>query len=122
MISGTVTTNFDPLLPLTLVNEDGIQRHVDAVIDTGFNGWLSIPLDLIEEMQFSWRHKAWVILADDSEAPCDVFDGAVVWDGHTRRIPIDCGGETPLIGMRLLENHVLQMMVTPNGSLTIDAI
>jgi len=122
MISGTVTTTFDALVPLTLVNEDGIQRDIDAVIDTGFSGWLSLPLDLIDEMEFSWRHLAWVILADDSEAPCDVYDGAVFWNENTRRIPVDCGGQTPLIGMRLLENHMLQVMVTPNGSVTIDAM
>lgn len=122
MISGTVTTNFDAIVPLTLVNEGGIQHDIEAIVDTGFNGWLSLPLDLIEEMEFSWTHIAWVLLADDSETPCDVYDGSVLWNEKSRRIPVDCGGETPLIGMRLLENHMLQVMVTPNGSVTIDAL
>ncbi len=50
MISGIVNADFEPIIPLSVHGLDGKVYTQDAIVDTGFNGWLSLPPDLITEL------------------------------------------------------------------------
>lgn len=39
MIQGIVNARREAILPLVVGNSDGQRQLIDAVIDTGFNGW-----------------------------------------------------------------------------------
>lgn len=43
MITGMINAGFEPIIPLSVCNSDGKISTQDAIIDTGFNGWLSLP-------------------------------------------------------------------------------
>jgi predicted aspartyl protease len=47
MITGTINAEFEPIIPLSICCSDGKVFTQDAIVDTGFNGWLSLPPDLI---------------------------------------------------------------------------
>jgi len=48
MIAGRVNSDLEALVELTLVNSrDGSRRTLTAVIDTGFNGFLTLHPDLL---------------------------------------------------------------------------
>ena len=48
MITGIVNEEFEPIISISLHEADGNIYTQNAIVDTGFNGWLSLPPDLID--------------------------------------------------------------------------
>lgn len=42
MISGRLTTQLEAIVPITLLREEGSLSEIDAIVDTGFNGELTL--------------------------------------------------------------------------------
>lgn len=122
MISGTVNSHWEARLPLVLVGRNGQTQNVEAVVDTGFNGFLTLPPDLIEAMALQRLGRGRAILADGSESIFDIFAATVLWDGARRNVEADAAETDALIGMALLEGYSLQVEVVSGGSVTIDSI
>ena len=47
MIIGTVIASRGPVVPLVVRDAGGRQHALSAVVDTGFNGWLTLPKEII---------------------------------------------------------------------------
>jgi clan AA aspartic protease len=92
---------------------------VEAVIDTGYTAWLTLPPALIAALDLPWQCFDRGILADGSESLFDVYEATVVWDRRARRIPVDEADTTPLVGMGLLSGYELNMQVRPGGKVII---
>jgi clan AA aspartic protease len=97
----------------------GREREVEAVIDTGYTGSLTLPSVLIAALGLRFRSVERALLADGSECLFDVYHGRVVWDRQVRRVLIEQADAEPLIGMRLLRGHELKMQVCYRGKVTI---
>jgi clan AA aspartic protease len=99
----------------------GQEQEIEAIIDTGFDGWLSLPSSLIALLGLVWRQRGRALLADGSEGVFDIYEGTVVWDGQARRIPVHETETAPLVGMSLLEGYELTVDVRPSGNVIIRA-
>ena len=55
MIDGFVNADFEPIIQLSICGSDGDVYTQDAIVDTGFNGWLSLPPDLIAQLNLKWK-------------------------------------------------------------------
>ena len=121
MITGVVTSNLEAVIRLEVRGPHHDVPEVEAVIDTGFNGWLSLPGSLIDRLRLPWLTRGRVILADGSEHECDVYAATVIWDGQPRRVPVDASETDPLVGMSLLNGFDLHMEVRNGGSVMINA-
>jgi clan AA aspartic protease len=119
MITGVVTDDREAVISLTIHGPSGQQDDVAAVIDTGFDGWLSLPTALIAKLGLLWRRRGSAILADGTVCEFDISEADVIWDGQPRRIPVDAVDMLPLVGMTLLENHELTMQIRPQGRVTL---
>jgi clan AA aspartic protease len=97
----------------------GRKAKIEAVVDTGFDGWLTLPPLLIARLQLPWRRRGRALLADGSESLFDIYEGAVVWDKRRRRISVDEVQATPLVGMSLMDGYELNMHVHIGGKVTI---
>lgn len=93
MISGIVR-DFDPIIPLSVCDSDGKVYTQDAIVDTGFDGWLSLPPDLIAQLNLRWKRRGRAILGDGSECVFNIYEVIVVWDGDPLTIPVDEAGLT----------------------------
>src|SRR5216684_3675277 len=102
MITGIVNAHLEATIRLTLRGPNGQVRRVKAVVDTGFDGRLSLPPALIADLGLSWHRRGRAILADGSESVFDIFAGVVVWDRRKRAIPIDEADTRPMVGTALL--------------------
>ena len=118
MIRGIVTGDREAVVRLTVVGFGGRQKAIDAVIDTGFDGFLSLPRSVIEAYT-SLGDRRWAILADGSESVFDVYRGTVLWDRQRRKISINEADSVPLLGMSLLANFVLEVEAWSGGRVTI---
>jgi len=118
MITGTVTDN-EARIRLKVHGPGGRVREIEAIIDTGYTGGLSLPPALVADLRLTWRSLERGILADGSEADFDLYAGEVDWDRQRRRIVVDEIEAPSLVGMALLEGYELTMQVRPHGKVTI---
>ncbi len=121
MIEGVVNADYEPVVTLALRGSTGQTREIEAVIDTGFTGFLTVTPALATELGMRYRSRGWATLADGSEVTFDVYDVAVIWDGQPRYIEADAADATPLVGMRLLDSHSLYLEVEDGGRVVIQA-
>jgi len=119
MISGVVTGDRQAVIHLTVRGPTGQEQEIDAIIDTGFDGCLSLPPSVILLIGLDWRERGRAVLADGSESIFDIYEGTVLWDGQARRIPVHEAETIPLVGMSLLQGYELTIQVQPSGSVTI---
>ncbi len=122
MIVGVVSADREAILRLTVRGPAGDEEEVEAVIDTGFDGWLSLPPDLIARLGLAWQRRGRALLADGSESVFDIHEGAILWEGQPRRIAVDSADMVPLVGMSLLEGYELNIQVRPAGRVEIRAL
>jgi len=122
MILGNVSLRCEAMLPLVVDNANGKQQVIDAVIDTGFNGFLTLPPEIISKLDLPWSGSDTVTLGDGSETLFDIYSARIIWDGQLREIDIAESETEPLIGMGLLYGYKLQIEVIERGIVTITAI
>ena len=119
MISGIVNADFEAIISLSVCDSEEKIYTQDAIIDTGFNGWLSLPPDLIDLLNLKWKRRGRAILGDGRECVFNVYEAVVVWDGDYLTIPIDEADSEPLVGMSLMEGYQLTVQVIEEGSVEI---
>ena len=121
MIEGAVNAGREAVVTLPLRGPEGQARDVEAVIDTGYSGFLTLPQALAAELGLSYAGNGYAYLANDAEARFDMYDVTVLWDGRPRDIEADMTGSTPLVGMLLLDKHNLNIDVEDGGRVVIQA-
>ncbi len=73
MIKGKVTESLESVISLTLVVFNGKKHSIEAIIDTGFDGALSLPSSTIAALGWAWRTRGRGLLADGSESVFDIY-------------------------------------------------
>ncbi len=119
MIIGVITDRREAVIRLTVHGPAGQDQEIEAVIDTGFDGWLSLPSSIITQLDLAWRRRGRELLADGSESVFDIYEAVVDWDGTLWRIPVDQAETVPLFGMSLLEGYELTIQVHRGGNVRL---
>ena len=122
MITGMVNADIEAVIQLVVVGPNRQQRTVDAVIDTGFSGDLTLPPSVIASLDLTWLGREPGILADGGTDLFDVYSAIVLWDGQPRSIEVEAANTQPLVGMNLLRRHSLHMEIVPGGPVEIVAL
>jgi clan AA aspartic protease len=118
MIVGIVQGR-EPLIRLTIRGFRGGEQEIEAVIDTGYTGWLTLPPAVIGALNLRWRTFGRGILADGSVSFFDVYQAKLVWDNRVRPVFVDEFDATPLVGMALLRGFEFKMQVRARGKVAI---
>jgi clan AA aspartic protease len=101
MITGIVTED-EATVRLRLHGPSGRTRQIDAIVDTGFSDFLSLPPSIISALQLVWQSYDTGVLADGSECEFDTYEAKLDWDGNSRTILVQESETIPLLGMALL--------------------
>ena len=120
MIEGVVNASREAVIRLAVQGPSGQARDVEAVIDTGYSGMLTLPPSIVAELGLSFRSSGRAILANGAEDAFSTYDATVLWDGSLREVEADALGPTPLAGMALLDGHELCLAVTDGGRVSIE--
>jgi clan AA aspartic protease len=118
MITGAVKSD-EGRIRLKVKGPRGMEQDVEAVIDTGYTASLTLPPAVVTALGLRWQSIDRFTLADGSECIFDVYLAKVLWDGRLRQVLIDEADADPLVGMRLLRGHELNMDVRYRGKVTI---
>ena len=121
MIEGAVNAHYEAIVRLTLLDSSGQTREIDAVIDTGYNGFLTLPPALVAELQLRRLGQKSLVLANGSRDVFDTFGVTALWDGQSRFVDVDEADATPLVGMAMLDNHDLSIQIRDGGRVVIQA-
>ncbi len=121
MIEGMVNSAYEAVIPLSLQGQTDQAQQVEAVIDTGFTGFLTLPPSLVAEWGLVFKGTSEGTLADGSRVSFDAYDATVLWEGSPRVVLVDEADTTPLVGMLLLDRHDLSIQVRDGGRVVIQA-
>ncbi|WP_204154323.1 clan AA aspartic protease [Leptolyngbya sp. CCY15150] len=122
MIQGIVNQRCEATLPLVIGNTSGQRQLVNTVIDTGFNGFLTLPSSIISALDLPWNASDRVTLGDGRETLFDLYAVTVIWDGQYYEIDVAESDTEPLIGMALLYGYRLQMDIVEGGIVRLEAL
>jgi clan AA aspartic protease len=118
MMQGYVNKNYEATILLVIRNNAKL-KSINAVIDTGFTGFLSLPNDIITELGLPWSYRDRGTLGDGSEVLFDIYDAVAIWDGKTKEIEVNSAETDPLIGMSMLRGYRLQVDTIEGGLVII---
>ena len=120
MIRGIVNDRLELKVVVEISNEDGTFEAVEAVLDTGFGGDLTLPLDTVERLGLKYSRRVPLILAGDQRLECVVYRGFARWFGRVREIHVIAAEGQPLLGMTLLAGCKITIRVRPGGEALIE--
>ena len=64
MIEGSVNAAYEAVVILSLQGSEGRTRDIEAVIDTGYTGTLTLPTAVVADLGLSFSHMGWAFLAN----------------------------------------------------------
>ena len=95
---------------------------MDAVLDTGFTGYLLLPPDLVTALGLPFRNANKARLADGSIVEMQLYEGTVLWDGRERAALVYAAEGDSLIGMSLLYGNNVSLDVVDGGPVRISTL
>jgi clan AA aspartic protease len=122
MMQGVVNLSCEATLSLAVSNANRQSQLIEAVIDTGYTGFLSLPREIIIALSLPWTGIDRGTLGDGSEVTFEVYVATIIWDGQYRNIPVNEAETDPLVGMSLLHGYDLHIRAVAGGNVTIKAI
>jgi clan AA aspartic protease len=122
MITGTVNARYEIVIKLPVRDSAGQEQEVEAVLDSGFTGALTLPPALIAHLGLPWRSNSNAILANGKVEQLAIHAATIIWDGTPRPILIQAIDNVPLLGMALLVGHDLRARIEVGGLVQIEAM
>ncbi|MGC9504151.1 clan AA aspartic protease [Baaleninema sp.] len=122
MMLGFVNENREAIVRIAVGGLDSPKQMVDAVIDTGFTGFLSLPLSTIRAINLPWSFRDYGTLADGSDVIFDMYLATVIWNGQSKIVDVAASESDPLVGMSLLYGCNVQIDVVEGGTVRIESL
>lgn len=122
MIDGTVTADREIVIPLDFLAANQSAIAIQAVVDTGFNGFLTLPIDVLNTLGASAAGTRRAELGDGNLVELDVYVVKVRWHDEDRDVLALQADVTPLVGMSLLWGSRVEFDAEDDGYVTIGAM
>ena len=122
MIEGTVNTALEAIIALAVSGSAERSSQVDALIDTGYGGDITLPSDVVNDLGLMRVGSTKLMLANGNEEVFDTYVANVDWSGNERGVAVHETESVPLIGMQMLEGQRLQVDVERGGRVLIETL
>ncbi len=109
-------------MPIHLVGGHGRTFLLDAVIDTGFSGFLTLPQALVDDLGLVYSSSRLFSLGNGDRVSFDLYEAVVDWEGRRRDVLILASGANPLAGMSLLKGCHVSVDVVDGGDVSVGPI
>jgi len=122
MIVGAMNSQREAIVRLVVVGPGGRERHIEAILDTGYTGSLTLPSAVVSDLSLPFRGRGSVVLGDGSESEFDIHEATIDWAGVRRSTAIDVAETDPLLGMGLLLGNELTVQVISGGTVSLQRL
>ena len=119
MIRGIVNANAEAIVRLRLRGPGGVESDVDAMVDSGFTAYLTLPETVVSALGLVRENGGSAILGDGAASQFDVCTAEVDWGGTWRAVLVYVLGNEPLLGMRSMAGQKLVIDVVAGGLVEI---
>lgn len=121
MIHGTVV-GLQARINVILRPPERSDVEIECVVDTGFEGALTLPPDVVAALKLPYLTRINANLADDSSLMTRLHLATIIWHGVEREVIVLAMGRRPLMGTALIEDYHLSVDFCEGGSVIIDEI
>lgn len=98
------------------------KETIEAVIDTGFNGYLTLPGHLINRLELQMAGNRRATLGDGNAVVLDAYFAKVSWQRGEKEVLVLQADGGPLVGMSLLYGSRVVLEAMDDGVVTIEPL
>ncbi len=99
---------------------DSRDLEIEFVVDTGFEGALTLPAAAIEVLRLAFYQQWFANLADGSNVAVNVYRADIIWDGTLKHVAVLGMGARPLVGTAMLKGYDLFAEFWNRGIVLLD--
>jgi clan AA aspartic protease len=121
MIQGNVVGR-QARISIILRLPENLDIEIECVVDTGFEGFLTLPSSVIAEIGLRYLAQINANLAENSNVATNVYLATILWNGVEKDVAVLGMGRRPLIGSALLEDCHLSIDFCDGGTVLVDDI
>ncbi len=121
-MQGFISPDREAVLRLRVRGPGSREETVEAVIDTGFNGYLTLPRSLLSDLALPFAGATQATLGNGSTVRMDVHEATVLWDTQERMVLTLASESGVLVGMSMLFGHRVTLDMRAGGAVRIDAL
>ncbi len=118
-MKGRVNERREAILRLRIEGTNKRRRIVEGIIDTGYDGALTLPPKLIRQLKLPPLGQEQGELANGQIVTFKRYAATVKLNKRQVRIAVAEAQTDPLIGMELLDGFELKIEVQPRGTVTV---
>lgn len=122
MLTGRVTGEKEATVQVEVLGPAGQSALVEAAIDTGYDGFLTLSAPLIRSLDLPFAGTARAMLADGNEVRMDLFLAAVMWEEEPCEVLVLGSEGGVLLGMSMLSGSRMTLDVEDDGAVTIEPL
>jgi len=122
MITGWVDANYELMIRVTVQDASGQDCELEAVVDTGFTGALTLPPATLASLGLLRHSTGSAVTATGAIVHFALYPITIIWDGVARYIFAQEINSSPLLGLRMLIGYDLRARVDPGGRVELEAI
>lgn len=119
MIEGVVNSAREVVVPIHIGRAEAGARTIEAVIDTGYGGFLTLPDQVVDELALALSDFVEVVVADGRVVLVAAHEAVVLWDDQPREVLVHVLLGAPLVGAAMLDEHHVSFDMRPGGNVSI---
>jgi clan AA aspartic protease len=113
--------HYQPTIQLT-IHGPSKQLNVEAVIDPGFTGFLTLPPAQVATLGLARIRYESIVLGDGSTVVIPVYEAEVVWHGARQSVFVLATGNEPSVGMSLIYGSRLTLDGEDGSTVTLEEL
>ncbi len=119
---GEVSDDGFARISLTIHGPFGRNRTVRAIIDTGFDGCLTLPQNLVTELELVYLDQTTISVGGGAKVRAGKYEAIVEWLGHRRDVPVLSMDQDAYVGMALMRGTRLTIENKLGGVVRINPL
>ena len=120
MIFGSVNRDLEAVVEVEVEDDKGEFHGFSCVLDTGFDGFVTLPTQVIQRLGLVQSEVRRTLLVDAVQIFLPLYWGTVNWCEQLMEVPILGTEQEFLVGAALLENSTLTVQVWNGGDVLIE--
>jgi predicted aspartyl protease len=110
------------LIEIDVMGEDNRRQSIEAVLDTGFSGYLTLPWDSIRGLGLQSAGQRAFELANGEQFEFNTYLAMVLWHGRLRLVTVLESDSVLPLGVFLLWGNRVTLDMLDDGDVAIDEL